>query len=270
MTQIAPKNKFKLIVVAALLFSCSNVFVGCSAHKYNMMNTYLDSTKTIELNKYPFQYSEPTIKKYDVVRVQFAGMNPTVTGLLNSYGGAKLQTEMKATEGPEITGQQVDDNGNLDFPLIGKVRAEGLTKSQLRESLLKMVTPLLKDPFVFVELPKRGITILGEVKNPSTVVFPKERANLLETLAQVGFVTEFANLTKVKVYREDASGNRRLGHVNLEDTAFLSTEYFYPQPDDVVYVPARAEKGLRNIGQTYAQFATILLAITSLVVSLTH
>jgi polysaccharide export outer membrane protein len=235
-----------------------------------MMNPYLDSTGVVQISKFPFEYVEPVIKKYDMVKVQFAGMNPTTTALLNSYGGAQMESTLKGSEGqPEITGQQVDGQGNLSFPLIGNVKAEGLSKAQLRESLTKAVAPILKDPFVFVEMPKRGVTILGEVKEAKSVVFPKERANMFETLALVGYATEFADLSKVKVYRESANGSRQLAHLNLKDTSFLNSAFFYPEPDDVIYVPALPEKRLRNVGQTYAQFATILVAVTSLIVSLT-
>ncbi|HSC52905.1 MAG TPA: polysaccharide biosynthesis/export family protein [Phnomibacter sp.] len=235
-----------------------------------MMTGYLDSTKTISLSKYPFAFSEPTIKKYDLVRVKFAGMSPTTTAMLNSYGGVHAETQMTATDGPAIEGQQVDKDGFMEFPLIGKVQAEGLTKAQLRDKLLAAVTPILKDPFIYVDLPKRGITILGEVKESSTVVFAKEHANLFETFAQVGYVTDLADLTKVKVYREEANGTRSIGHLNLQDTSFMSSPYFYPQPDDVIFVPARAEKFARNVGQTYVVFASLMLSLVTLILTLSN
>jgi polysaccharide biosynthesis/export protein len=234
------------------------------------MNAYLDTTKTIDLGKYPFSFTEPTIKKYDLVRVKFAGMNPTTTLLLNSYGGVQAETRLEASNGPDIEGQQVDQDGYMEFPLVGKIKAEGLTKTQFRATLLEAVAPILKDPFIYVDLPKRGVTILGEVKQSTTVVFAKEHANIFETLAQVGYTTDLADLTKVKVYREEANGVRTIGHVNLQDTSFLASPYFYPQPDDVIFVPARPEKLARSVGQTYVAYATILLAITTLIVTLTR
>lgn len=259
----------------SFLFGLSVVYLaisltGCSASRYNMMNAYLDSTKTIDLGKYPFPYAEPTIKKYDLVRVKFAGMSTSTALLLNSYGGVQVETKLQSTNGPDIEGQQVDKDGNLEFPLIGKVHAEGLTKAEFRDKLMIEVSTILKEPFIYLDLPKRGITILGEVNQSTAVVFPKERANIFETLAQVGYITDFADLEKIKVYRESADGNRHLGHLNVKDTAFLSSPYFYPQPDDVIFVPARGEKLARNIGTTYVQFAAILLSITTLIVTLTR
>lgn len=234
-----------------------------------MLGSYLDSSKTVQLSSYPFTYQEPTIRKYDIVRVKFAGKNPNVANQLNGSSVADgLETQVKATDGPVISGQQVDGEGNLQFPIIGKVKAEGLTKEELRLKLLELIAPILQNPFVLVDLPKRGITILGEVKSPSTIVFGKERANIFETLAQVGYTTDFADLSKVKVYREKADGSRYLAHLNLNDSSFLRSEFFYPQPDDVIYVPAVESKSLKNFGQTYAPFATIILALSTIFITI--
>lgn len=252
------------------LWLCFAAFMltACTPTKYNMMQPYLEQDSTVTLAAYPFSYQEPVIKKYDLVRVQFAGMNPTVTALLNSYGGADLtEKETGPAAQTSFAGQQVDGNGELNFPLIGKVMAEGKTKGDLREELLRKVTPILRDPYVLVELPKRGVTVLGEVLRPGSVVFPKERANLFETLAAAGHTTEFADLEKIKVYREEAGGQRLLATLNLHENAFLQSPYFYPSPDDVIYVPASKLKTVRNNSQTYLQFATLGIALISVLVT---
>lgn len=269
MIQIKPKLVGFITLFFGICLSMSMLFSGCKAPQYNMLGSYLDTSKTIQLATYPFKYQEPTIRKYDIVRVKFAGKNPNVASQLNGNNvGENLETQVKTTDGAELSGQQVDLDGYLHFPVIGKVKAEGLTKEELRLTLLELITPILQNPFVLVDLPKRGITILGEVKDPSTIVFGKERANIFETLAQVGFTTEFADLSRVKVYREKSDGSRYLAHLNLNDSGFLSSEYFYPQPDDVIYVPSVESKTLRNFGQTYAPFATIVLALSTIFITL--
>lgn len=241
---------------------------GCSSAKVNMMSGYLDSTNTIKLRQYPFPYEEPTIRKYDIVRVHFGGLNPKISETLNAYGGSVSETRLNSTEGPDLAGQQVDSRGFLDFPLIGKVKAEGLTKDQLRQELVKMTLPILKDPFVSIDLPKRGVTILGEVRQPQTIVFPKERANLLEIISAVGAFDNFADLSKVKVYRELESGERMIAHLNLSDTSFFSSPFFYPRPDDVVYVPALKSKILNNKSQAFTVFVPFLFLLSNVIITL--
>ncbi|MCU0333968.1 MAG: polysaccharide biosynthesis/export family protein [Chitinophagaceae bacterium] len=252
-----------LVLMLAIL-----ALASCSPARYNVMTQYLDSTKTINVPQYPFKTGELLIRKNDLVRVRFAGLNKATVEQLNAYTSVAAETTVQSTEGKDITGQLVDPEGLLTFPLIGKVKAEGLSRSQLREKLQELITPFLKDPLVYVDLPKRGVTLFGEVKNPATIVMPKDQPNLFEVLAQVGFTTEFADLERMKVYREFADGSRMVGHLNMNDTSFFSSPFFYPQPDDVIYVPANSEKRVRNVGTTATLFATILIALTTLVINL--
>lgn len=268
MIQIKHRSFSTLTLLVGIIVLSLSLMTSCKGPQLNMMGSYLDTTKTIELAEYPFKYQEPTIRKYDIVRVKFAGKNPNVANQLNGGGGDDLETRVKGTDGPEQTGLQVDIEGNINFPVLGKVKAEGLTKEQLRIKLMELITPMMQNPFVLVDLPKRGVTILGEVKSPSTIAFAKERANLFETLAQVGFVTEYGDLSKVKVYRESPEGKRILANMNLRDTGFLASEFFYPQPDDVIYIPTLPTRTIRNFGQTYAPIATIILALSSLFITL--
>lgn len=268
MTQIKHRSISTLTLFLGVFVLMLMSMTSCKAPNLNILGSYMDSSKTVALSSYPFAYEEPQIKRYDIVRVKFAGASVEVMEILNGNGGIQLETVNKGAEGAEQIGQQVDKDGNLIFPLIGKVKAEGLTKDLLRQKLLEMVAPILKDPYVFVDLPRRGISIMGEVAKPSGVLLVRERTNLLEVLTQVGSVTEYADVENVKVYRENADGSRILAHLNLKDTSFLSSPFFYPKPDDVVYVPAIKQKLVKNFGQMYAPIATIVLAVTTLIVTL--
>lgn len=267
MIQIKHRS-FSTLTFVLLVFVLIVSSTSCKAPNLNILGSYMDSTKTVGLSNYPFPYEEPQIKRYDIVRVKFAGSSVDVMELLNGNGGIQLETVKKTSEGADQIGQQVDKDGFLIFPLIGKVKAEGLTKDQLRQELLTLVSPILKEPYVFVDLPSRGISLMGEVAKPSSVTLVRERMNLLEVLAQVGSVTEYADVENVKVYRENFDGTRVLAHLNLKDSSFLNSPYFYPKPDDVVYVPAIKQKLVKNFGQMYAPIATIVLALTTLIVTL--
>lgn len=267
MIQIKHRS-FTTLTFILFVFVLAVSSTGCKGPNLNILGGYMDSAKTVTLKTYPFPYEEPLIKRYDIVRVKFAGASVEVMELLNGNGGIQLETVNKVGEGADQIGQQVDKDGHLNYPLIGKVKAEGLTKDQLRQKLLEMVAPIMKDPYVFVDMPRRGISVLGEVAKPSGVLLVRERTNLLEVLTQVGSVTEYADVENVKVYRENMDGTRILAHLNMKDTSFLSSPFFYPKPDDVVYIPAIKQKLVKNFGQMYAPIATIVLAVTTLIVTL--
>ncbi len=252
------------------IFVSITVLPSCSAYKFNLVNNYLDSTNTVQIKEYPFAIQENILKPSEVVRVTFAGESPDVTRMLNQYGGAERSTELadgNLQRQKAISGQQIDKDGYLEFPYMGRIKAAGITKSELQEYLKKAVEPYLKNPLVLVEITSRGVTFLGEVKQPSTVSFPKERANLFEMMAQVGYTTEFADLTRVKVYRENANGSRELGAMNLNDTSFLTSPYFYPLPNDVVYIPSSKDKATRALGDLIVPFTGIFIGLLSLAIA---
>lgn len=255
------KNEHNWLCLFGLLISLSFVWSGCSVKKSNLIAAYLDSTKTVSIDKYPFPYQEPTIQQYEFVEVRFAGLNPNVSSTLNNYGGQSQETII--ADGTGFSGQQVDMDGNLNFPIIGKVKAVGLTTAMLRAELLKRVDSILLDPYIYVGLPRRGVTFMGEVKSSGPIVFSKERANLLEFLARAGSVTDFADITKVKVYRENADGKRQIGNVNLNDTTLFQSPFFYPIPNDVVYVPSSKKKALQN-GTSYFPYISLIFSIVSI------
>jgi len=153
--------------------------------------------------------------------------------------------------------------------LLGKVKASGLTVDELRQQLFKKVEPLLQDPYVLVSLPKRGVTVIGEVKGSSSFVFPKEKTNIFEVLAQAGYSTQFSDLSRVKVYRESENGQRILGHMNLNDTTFFNSPFFYPLPNDVVYVPASKDRSVQKFTQTVAPIIALGVSVVTLIVTLT-
>ncbi len=254
--------------LSAIFLYLAIILSSCSAKKFNLATPYLDSAYTINLQSYPFAYQEPTIQPYEFVEVRFAGLNPNVANTLNNYGGISYETTISDKQGSTFSGQQVDKDGYLDFPLIGKVKASGLTIDQLRKELLKKIDPILTDPYVYLDLPKRGVTILGEVKAPSNITFPKERPNIFELLGRAGYSTQYADLSKIKVYRETPDGQRILGHINLNDTSFFQSPFFYPLPNDVVYVPSSRDRSLQTLAVTVAPFASLIISVVTIVVTI--
>ena len=260
------KNQLLIgIVLVCLIASLQS----CTPNRYNYVVPYLDTMRTVNIPKYPFEYREPTIQPYEFVEVRFAGLNPNVTSTLNNYGGTNLQTQIEDKQGGQsFQGQQVDKEGYLNFPLIGKVKANGLTTSMLRSELLKRVEPILADPYVYVALPRRGVTVMGEVARSSTVTFSKQRANILEILSEVGSTTQYADLSKVKIYRETEDGKRYLGHINLNDTSIFNSEFFYPMPNDIVYVPATKKRALQADVTAYLPFVTLFTTVFTLLITI--
>ena len=101
----------------------------------------------------------------------------------------KLTGETTSSGNDATTGYLVDESGFIDFPILGKIQARGLTCRQLSESIKKELQTrnLIMDPFVTTQITNFTYSVLGEAKKVGTVeVKGKERVTILDAVAQAG------------------------------------------------------------------------------------
>ena len=138
----------------------------------------------------------------DQLEIRIAGANETTSALFNNYGN------VSGSAGTTIVPHLVDANGEIEFPFIGKIKASGLTRDELKTRIRTDVTKYLKDPIVSVRFVNFRFTVLGEVRTPGNFVFPNEQVSILEALGQAGDMTQYARRNTVRVIR-DSSGKAR-------------------------------------------------------------
>ena len=130
----------------------------------------------------------------------------------------------------------VDKNGYIDFPVIGLVKAEGLTLEGLREDLIDKIieTKYIKDPIVLVEFMNFQFTVLGEA-NPGNYNVPNGHINLLEALALAGDLKPSAKRDDVWVIRTE-NGQRMVYSVDMRSKDLFESPAFNIQQNDIIYV----------------------------------
>lgn len=137
------------------------------------------------------------------------------------------------------SGYLVNADGYIDFPVIGQLKLSGLTIEAAKNLLLERLMPFLNSPIVNIRFVNFKITILGEVKSPSTLVIEDESINILEALGRVGDVTEYGRRDNVLIIREK-DNERTFGYINLQSQDIFQSPYFYLAQNDVIYVePAK-------------------------------
>ena len=103
-------------------------------------------------------------------------------------------------------GYLVDKNGDIDFPILGKIHATGLTRMQLTELIKEKLSEgdLLKDPIVTGAVPElQSFPWIGEVSRPgSFFTISGDRITLLEALSMAGDLTIYGKRDRVAVIRE--------------------------------------------------------------------
>lgn len=167
----------------------------------------------------------------------------------------------------------VDNNGNIDFPVLGTLHIGGLTKSQAENMIKeKLKTYIKEDPIVNVRMANYKISVMGEVASPGTFTITNEKVNIMEALAMAGDMTVYGQRDKVKLIREDAQGNRQVIPLNLNDADIIVSPYYYLQQNDVVYVTPNKTKaknaGISNSTTIWFSVVGTLVSLVSLIVTI--
>ncbi|MCI5579775.1 MAG: polysaccharide biosynthesis/export family protein [Phocaeicola plebeius] len=145
-------------------------------------------------------------------------------------------------------GYTVDSRGVIHFPVLGKVKVEGMTREQIAAHLTEQLRgqELIKDPVVTVEYLNLGVEVLGEVNNPGRISISRDNMTLLDALSEAGDLTIFGRRDKVLVLRQE-DGRQRVYGVNLCSADQLySSPVYYLQQNDVVYVEPNDTKSRQS------------------------
>ena len=148
-----------------------------------------------------------------------------------------------------VLGYLVDTNGNIDFPILGEIHVEGLTRMQLTELIKNKLIEgdLIKDPIVTVQFLNFKISVMGEVGRPGSFTISGDRITLLEALSMAGDLTIYGRRDRVGVIREN-NGKRTILFHDLRSADIFNSPCYYLQQNDIVYVePNKAKSGQSSI-----------------------
>lgn len=135
----------------------------------------------------------------------------------------------------------VSDSGTIALPLLGEMHVEGLTTDELKNQLDENYKPYLRFVSTRVKLANMRVTVLGEVAKPGVHYLYQERNTILDAIGLAEDFTEFGNRKRVKLIRQTEWGSKT-AYINLSRPEFAATEFFYVQPNDIIYVePLKAK-----------------------------
>jgi len=206
-------------------------------------------------------FPESVIQKSDILSITVSSLNPEASAIFNP-GAAAAGGAAAGAAAPQ--GYLVNTEGNIQFPVIGSIKAEGLTKNQLKDKIAKTLidSKLLLDPIVTIRYMNFRVTVLGEVNHPTVVNVPNEKISLLEALGLAGDMTIYAKRTNVVVIRE-VNDQKTIKRLNLNSDEIFTSPYYYLQSNDIVYV--EPNKTRVNSASSGMQWAPIIMSGVSLV-----
>ena len=245
-------KSLKLIFV----FTLSLFISSCASKKKTVyFQSNLNKVKQIQL------YTNELIQPNDILNINVSALD--ITSIAPFIKDRLVNNNMNQTL---IEGYKVTESGTINLPLIGNVSIVGLTIEQASEIIEKELSKSIIDPIVNVRLLNYKITVLGEVKNPSTFSIYDPKINIIQALGLAGDITIYGNKKKVKLIRE-VNGNSISVKLDITKTDFINSGYYYLRNNDVLYVePTFAKvKNSGYIGQI-SNVATVFSLIMSIII----
>ncbi|MBQ0022218.1 MAG: polysaccharide biosynthesis/export family protein, partial [Prevotellaceae bacterium] len=164
----------------------------------------------------------------------------------------------------------VDNEGYINFPILGRMKIVGMTRSQLEESIAKQIkgTYTHELPIVNVQMSNYKVTVIGEVNRPGQFTTTTGKMNIFEALAQAGDLTIYGQRDCLKLIRENEGGEKTIAQLNLNDANIINSPYYQLQQNDIIIVtPNKTKSKNSGIGQETSLWFTstsILVSIASL------
>lgn len=172
-----------------------------------------------------------------------------------------------AVGGGSLQGYWVDPEGNIDFPVLGKLHVEGMTTTALRDTMTQLISRSVKDPIVNVGILNFTVTVLGEVKNPGRHTVSDQGLTIFDALGLAGDLTIYGKRNNVLVSRE-VDGKMEFARLNLNDQAVFASPYYHIRQNDVIYVEPNNARAIssQNI-PLYLSMITTLGSMATVIVS---
>ena len=259
------KNYLILFVTVLLLCSCAST--------KNV--PYFQNADQVILEQSRLLYDAKIMPK-DILSITVSTVNPDAAKPFNlSVPTIYTQQNLSTYSHGSLQTYLVDNDGHIDFPVVGSMKVGGLTKNECEKMVRDKIMPYLnknENPIVTVRMINYKISVLGEVNRPGMFTVSNEKINILEALAQAGDLTIYVVRDRVKLIREDASGQKEIHTLNLNDANIISSPYYYLQQNDIVYVePNKVKARNSGIGQSTSLWLTstsILISLASLMYSI--
>ena len=197
-----------------------------------------------------------TIQEGDELIIIVSSFDPIAVQPFN------LQSQQQGQSQQGLLGYQVGKDGSINFPVLGKIQAKGLTLNNLHDTLATQIKEYVNDPVINIRYANFRVTVLGEVGSPGVVTTSVERLSIIEAIGQAGDITNFGDRSKILLIREQ-DGQRIMERLDLLYMDIFTSPYYYLKQNDIIYVePTEAKSTLVSAQQT-SQILSLITSVTS-------
>ena len=242
------KKVFQFLLVTILLSSCVSM----------KKRIYIQDNDAYNSKVYPIQNNEYRVSLQDILYITVKTLNDAslevTAGTATAVGGGAMLFY--------LNGYSVNNQGEIFLPVIGYVSVLGKTLDEVKNDLQIKADVFYKDAIIDVKTAGIKINVLGEVNSPGSYTFYQNEVSIFDALSTSGDLTEVANRKQIKILRH--SNNTVSVHkLDLTNVELLSSEFYFLQPNDVIYIEPLNVKTW-GVGQTgWETFQTLLTTISS-------
>ena len=256
-----------------LLLALPLLVASCTSYK-NV--PYLQTPKTVTDFEEILPLYDAKIMPKDLLSITINTTDPQAAAPFNLTVQTPLNaalTNINTTTQPTLQQYLVNNVGEIDFPVIGRLKVGGLSKNEAEDLIRERLKPYLKEePIVTVRMANYKISVLGEVARPGSFTISNEKVNVLEALAMAGDMTIYGVRDDVKLIREDVNGKREIINLNLNNAGIVTSPYYYLKQNDILYVtPNKTKAKNSDIGNSttlWVSSVSILVSVAGLLVNI--
>jgi polysaccharide biosynthesis/export protein len=208
--------------------------------------SYFDSADSTKLQTLPSNIPDISIiRPHDILAITVSSLNKESNDILNFNNLNPLTTTSFPGQNMGQRGQPlgflVNTEGEVDVPMVGKIKLDGQTLAQSANTIRIEVEKLLKNPAVNVRFLNHKFSVLGEVGKPGVYNLLDDKTTLPEALALAGDLSPFGNRKNIMVVR-DYYGKREMVRINLLNKELFESPYYYLKDGDMIYIePVKAK-----------------------------
>ncbi|WP_299837406.1 polysaccharide biosynthesis/export family protein [uncultured Tenacibaculum sp.] len=257
------QKAFKVVI---FIISLSLLLTSCVSKKdiTYFQNDQIDQAKVSNSYKTVF-------KPDDLLQITVSALDFESVKSFNLPAVSFATTTDRAIGTPNQQTYLIDNNGYIDFPVIGKLKIGGLTRNEAIELLKNKLDPdYVKNPTINIRIANFSVTVLGDVRRPGTYTIPNERITIMEAIGLAGDLNITGKRNTIKVFRE-INEKKVEFNIDLRSNKVFTSPVYYLQQNDLVYVDQNKSSSQdaafnRNTGL----FVSIGSIIVSLIAVLTR
>lgn len=259
----------KRIIYVLSVLICIMHMSSCGSYKRLALFQDMKADSTYIVQERP----DARISVGDKLSITVTCSNPALAAPFNVISGHSFYNSAQYDNEEDVIvrseddkGYLVDKNGDIDFPVLGRINVAGTTLVELKQEIEHQLKSrsFIQDPLVFVEFLNFQITVLGTGAN-GNYLFPSSNVNLLEALAHIGGASSSAQIDDVWVIRTNG-GMRKLYEVNLKSTSLYDSPVYYLQQNDIIYFKPKdnlVDTAVSNRMTAFSSVMNVLSFLTS-------